>query len=76
MFSYNVYKEANNAELEKACNLIEKHFSVEKQSPIIDVDGSKIQEYISRDGVIKVFNDYEVDAVYIDSDLKLNNIFS
>lgn len=76
MFSYNVYEEANNAEFEKACNLIEKHFLVEKQLPLIDVDGSIIQEYISDNGVIKVFNDYEVGAVYIDSDLKLNDIFS
>lgn len=42
--------------------------------PIIDVDGSTIQKYTSPNGNIKVSNDYEVDAVYIDSEVNLDDI--
>lgn len=42
--------------------------------PIIDVDGSIIQKYASPKGDIKVCNDYEVDAVYIDSEVNIDDI--
>lgn len=75
MYSYNICEEANNAEFNKVCDLIEKYFSFRKQYPLIDVDGSIIQEYVSGNMMVKVFNDYEVDAVYIESNMELNNIF-
>ena len=42
---------------------------------MIDVDGSIIRTYNSDNGKIKVYNDYEVDAVYIDSEINLDGLF-
>lgn len=75
MYSYNICEEANSAEFNKACDLKEKYFSFHKQYPLIDVDRSIIQEYVSGNMMVKAFKDYEVDAVYIESNTELNNIF-
>ena len=76
MFSYNIFKEASNEEFDKACKSIENSLDIKKAPPIIDVDGSTIQIYSSGSRKIKIYNDYEVDAVYIDSDIELNNLFN
>ena len=73
MFKYNIYKEADNSKFEAVCMKIEngiKGLDIEK--PLIDVDGSVIQIYNSGNHKIKVYNDYEVDAVYIDSEVNLD----
>ena len=77
MFSYNIAKTADAKVFAKACGLIEKNVSiVKKEDTITDVDGSKIQIYSTANGKIKVFNDYEVDAVYCDSDISLDKILN
>ena len=43
---------------------------------LVDVDGSQIQVYKTPSGEIVVFNDYEVDAVYVDSDVNLDKILN
>lgn len=76
MFKYNIHKEADNSKFEEACKKIEnsiKDLNVEK--PLIDVDGSVIQIYSSGNDKIKVYNDYEVDAVYIDSEVNIDELF-
>lgn len=45
------------------------------EKPLIDVDGSVIQIYYRGKDKIKVYNDYEVDAVYIDSEVNLDVLF-
>lgn len=75
MFSYNISKNADQKAFVNTCALIEsnvKDFTKEKL--LEDVDGTQIQIYITPDGKIKVFNDYEVDAVYVDSEKDLNKI--
>lgn len=75
MFSYNIAKTANPDAFKKACKDIETAFNnIEKETLLEDVDGTQIQIYTAPDGKIKVYNDYEVDAVYADSDLSLENI--
>ena len=72
MYSYNIAKEADQKAFDNTCALIEaKHKGIKKEQLLIDVDGSQIQIYNSPNGKIKVYNDYEVDAVYIDSDIDL-----
>lgn len=72
MFSYNISAKASEKEFKKACEKIEKELvKIEKENILEDVDGSLIQIYITPNGKIKVFNDYEVDAVYVDSNVEL-----
>lgn len=76
MFSYNISKNADKKAFVNTCALIEskvKDFAKEKL--LEDVDGTQIQIYNTPDGKIKVFNDYEVGAVYVDSEIELKEIF-
>lgn len=75
MFKYNIHKEADNSKFEAACKKIEngiKDLNIEET--LIDVDGSVIRIYNSGNDKIKVYNDYEVDAVYIDSEVNLDKL--
>lgn len=75
MFSYTIEKSASARAFAKACRLIESNFSGISKEPLLeDVDGTTIQIYRNNGKKIKVCNDYEVDAVYIDSEIELKNI--
>lgn len=76
MFTYNIFKNANTEEFRKACSTIEaKMPELKKSAPLEDVDGTVIQIYTTGDKKVKVVNDFEVDAVYIDSEIDLSEIF-
>ena len=78
MFSYNVAKKASQKAFERVCSTIESHVTgigFIKEKLLEDVDGSQIQVYSTPTARIKVFNDYEVDAVYVDSDVALDGVF-
>ena len=75
MLTYNISKTASKAEFNRACEAIESKLKgIEKADLITDVDGTQIQIYNTDGGKIKVFNDYEVDAVFADSDVNLSDI--
>lgn len=76
MFTYNISKIADNKAFKDACTKIEdSKLELVKDTPLVDVDGTVIQIYKSDGKKIKVYNDYEVDAVYIDSDIDLDMLF-
>ena len=76
MFSYTVEKTADKMAFEKACRLIEAHFEgIDKEKLLEDVDGTAIQIYGIGDKKVKACNDYEVDAVYVDSEIDLKSLF-
>ena len=75
MFTYNISKTASNKAFKSTCSAIEsKLTSIEKADLITDVDGSQVQIYNTKDGKIKVCNDYEVFAVYVDSEVNVTDI--
>lgn len=75
MYSYNIAKNADKKAFDHACALIETGIKdIGKEKVLVDVDGTQIQIYNAPNGKIKVYNDYEVDAVYIDSEVDLTNI--
>lgn len=76
MFSYTVSKVASEEAFKKTCRLLEDRIAgIDKDKMLEDVDGTAIQVYRKGTDSIKVYNDYEVDAVYIDSEIELSNIF-
>lgn len=76
MFSYTLAMEIDNQVFRDACNKIEKAFPyAEKRELLIDVDGSLLQDYFIEDRRIRVQNDCDVYAVYVDSDIDLKEIF-
>lgn len=75
MYSYTISKEPNNALFLKICEKIVKSISVlSKDELLIDVDGCISQTYHISQGKIKVCNDYEVYALYVDSDMDLSDM--
>lgn len=75
MFSYTTSLTANNTEFKKTCAALEANVKdIEKGKLLVDVDGSMIQTYKAKSKTIKVYDDYEVDAVYVDSEFDLSNI--
>lgn len=76
VFSYNIYPNASKNEFINACKRIEKRFpNAKKDKILIDVDGTSIQVYHLNEKEINVFNDYYVGAVYVDSEVELEDLF-
>lgn len=72
MFSYTVEKNASKQTFEMVCRLIESHFTgIVKEKLLEGVDGTAIQFYHFDSKTIKVCNDFEIDAVYVDSEIEL-----
>ena len=77
LFSYTTSFEASEVQFKNICAEIEKNVKgVEKGALLIDVDGSAIQKYVVGSKTITIQNDYEVDAVYIDSEIDLTDIIT
>jgi hypothetical protein len=75
MFKYRIHKEADNVKFKETCEkLIRGVDNLTPEEPLIDVDGTIIQKFTCWEGNITIFNDYEIDAVYIDSDINLDDI--
>lgn len=76
-YDYTVCKYNSPEAFEVTCKRIECYFpSADKKKLLIDVDGTTIQTYEVGDKVIDVFDDYEVGAVYIKSDVDLSEALS
>ena len=77
MFDYTIHPKADNKIFLQTCGLLEKSLTdLVKSKPLIDVDGSIYQKYNSGSKEITVYNDFEVDAVYIKSEINLNLFFN
>lgn len=75
LYSYTTSLTANNKDFKKVCSQIEEKITgIKKDKLLTDVDGSAIQRYSLGSKEIIVQNDYEVDAVYVDSDIDLKNV--
>ncbi|MBE6792480.1 MAG: hypothetical protein E7534_03140 [Ruminococcaceae bacterium] len=77
MFDYTISREASNTAFKKACATIETNImGLHKNELLIDVDGTLIQIYRLENKKIKIINDYEVDAVYVESEVNLETLFT
>ena len=67
---------ADYDEFMKTCKAIETGVKGIKKEKLLytDIDGSAIQIYYVNGKTIKVFDDYEVDAVYVDSEIDLTGV--
>lgn len=77
MFEYNICNQADDKLFEKQCRALELNIPDLQVSDFLeDVDGTLIRTYHHRNGVIKVKNDMQVDALYVISDFDLLPYFS
>lgn len=76
MFDYTVSKDNSPAIFADACNRIRESFPDYIPNPLlVDVDGSTIQVFYKNGASIKVYDDYDIGAVFVISDIDLNNLF-
>ena len=72
MFDYTVYQNNSVDEFKKTCNKIKEAFpNATEQKLLIDVDGSTIQTFTQDGKDIDIYDDYEVGAVYVKSEIEL-----
>lgn len=77
MYTYNVEKYADTKVFENTCKKIlaeAENSTLGKM--FVDVDGTQYQLINTPGGEITVVNDYEVDAVYVDSEVNLDKILN
>jgi hypothetical protein len=75
MFDYTILPYADDRVFGNALNLFESKFpSFKKEELLVDVDDSSVQIYIYNNKKIKFYNDYEVDAIYVKSDIDLSEL--
>lgn len=77
MFDYNISKENSKVKFKETCDKIESKFpSAFKRKLLVDVDGTTIQTYTLDEKDIDVFNDYDVGAVFVKSEIDLTELFN
>ncbi|MBU3193476.1 hypothetical protein KPL25_05800 [Clostridium algidicarnis] len=77
VFEYNICNQADEEIFIKQCAALEnKILNLIKGKLIVDVDESKIQEYLLNDKKISVYNSYYINEVYIKSEIDLIPYFN
>lgn len=75
MFDYTILPYADDEIFNEVLNFFENKFpDIHKEELLVDVDDTAIQIYANEGKHIKFYNDYEVDAIYIESDIDLSDI--
>lgn len=75
-YDINISQENSPEKFKSACMIIEKVFpSFQKESLLVDVDGSMIQVYRKDGKEIIIYDDYDVGAVFAESDVNLKGLF-
>lgn len=76
MFDFTVNKNNSPQDFKYACLRIERFFpDLIKKQLLVDVDGSTIQTYLKDGKDIDVFDDYDVGAVYVKSEVDISVAF-
>ena len=75
MFSYTICFNFSTEYFFLACKALEKRIpNIKKGRSYHDVDDSRMQDYVADGNHITVYNDYQTDVVYIESEKISNNI--
>lgn len=76
-YDYNVFPDNSVEKFKSTCKKIEEVFPNSiKRELLVDVDGTTIQTYTENGKDIDVFDDYDVGAVFVKSEIELNEIFN
>ena len=74
MFDYTISKDNSPKVFKDACKKISSMHPEYFMFPlVVDVDGSTLQIFQNNENEIKVYDDYDVGAVYVISDVDLND---
>ncbi len=74
-FDYTISDENNTIIINEFCNRFEDYMpTAEKEDLLVDVDGSSIQVYTFDNKEVVVYDDYDIGAVFVKSDISLSDI--
>ena len=74
-YDYTISKENDPEEFKRICSLLEHRLEGYDKAPLlVDVDGSTIQIFSKGETEILVFDDYDIGAVFVKSDIDLSEI--
>ncbi len=74
-YDYNIFPDNNPEKFKETCKRIQLKFpQAEKKDLLVDVDGSTIQVFIVDGKEIVVYDDYDIGAVFIKSEIELSQI--
>lgn len=74
-FEYSIYPDNSSSIFDETCEKIDRAFKdAEKQEKLVDVDGSTIQRFHIDGKKVVVYDDYDVGAVYVESDINLSGV--
>ena len=77
MFDYTIFPNNSAERFNEACKKIEKTYPNALKEPLlVDVDGTSIQNYTESSKSVTVYNDYEIGAVFVKSEINLDGLFS
>ncbi|MDE7233563.1 MAG: hypothetical protein K2N29_00700 [Ruminiclostridium sp.] len=77
MFDYTISGDNNPKKFKEACVAVEKLFpKAEKKKLLIDVDGTTIQTFNEHGRSITIYDDYDVGAVFVKSEIDLGKLFA
>lgn len=75
-FDYNICPDNSPEAFKDACRKIESHFAnLQKEKLLVDVDGTTIQVYAEQGKEIVVTDDYDIGAVFVQSEVSLNAVW-
>lgn len=76
-FDYNIYPDNSPEAFKRVCGKIEAHFTdLKKENLLVDVDGTTIQRYTRQGKEIVIFDDYDIGAVFAQSEINLEGIMA
>lgn len=76
VFDYNIYTDNSPKKFKETCKKIEKEYpNAIKRKLLVDVDGSTIQTYTENGKDIDVYDDYDIGAVFVRSEIRLDEVF-
>ena len=75
-YDYTICKDNSPQRFREACARISGAFPEAQKKLLIDVDGSTIQAFTADGLSIRVYDDYEIGAVFVTSDVNLASIFA
>lgn len=76
MFDYTLFPDNSQDKFKAACEKLRRSFpKAEKQKLLVDVDGTTIQTFTIDGKEIDVYDDYDIGAVYIKSQINLDYLF-
>lgn len=76
-YDYTIYPDNSPKKFKETCEKIEKAFpNAYKRKLLVDVDGSTIQTFSENGKDIDIYDDYDIGAVFVKSEINLHSIFS